>query len=309
MVLEYVEGFHAADPHRVSIRSLAQAEAASEKDEGTQLFRLKTGYGALVDWFQARASRKGAEFRFNTIVERIEWARGEVVVHAATQKGRARFRARAALITLPLGVLQAHEEAGVRFEPALGQKQSAINSMAMGEVVRIVLQFRSRFWPVQQMGFVHAPGRRFATWWSDERTTGSLLTGWSGGKRASRLSDLSPNEIEAEAIHSLATMFRIDHRRLKEMLVASYMHDWNGDRFSRGAYSYTPKGMTRAGDELSKPVQETLFFAGEATDTEGEQGTVHAALTSGKAAAKTILRLLRRTRHPRRSRPLHQRAA
>jgi len=310
MLLEYVEGFHAADPHRVSIRSLAQAETASEQDEGTKLFRMKRGYGALVDWFQARASQKGAEFKFSTIIDRIEWAHGEVVVHAATQKGRAAFGGQLALVTLPLGVLQAQGEEGVRFEPALGQKQKAINGLAMGEVVKIVLQFRSPFWPVERMGFIHAPGRRFATWWSDERPTGSLLTGWSGGKRASVMAHLSPNEIEVEAIHSLATMFQMDNRRLKEMLVASYLHDWNGDRFSRGAYSYTPKGMIRAGKELSKPVQETLFFAGEATDTEGEQGTVHAALTSGRAAAKAILRVLKRkSSHSRSSPQLDQRAA
>jgi len=68
--------------------------------------------------------------------------------------------------------------------------------------------------------------------------------------------------------------------------------------------------MIRAGKELSKPVQETLFFAGEATDTEGEQGTVHAALTSGRAAAKAILRVLKRkSSHSRSSPQLDQRAA
>ena len=309
MLLEYVEGFHAADPRRVSVRSLAQAEAALEQDEGTQLFRMKRGYGALVDWFQARASQKGAEFKFSTVVERIEWARGEVVVHATTEKGRATFKARGTLVTLPLGVLQAQGKEGVRFEPALGQKQKAINGLAMGEVVKVVLQFRSRFWPVEHMGFIHAPGRRFATWWSDERPTRSLLTGWSGGNRASVLAHLSPNEIEAEAIHSLATMFHMDNRRLKEMLLASHLHDWNGDRFSRGAYSYTPKGMIRAGEELSKPVRETLFFAGEATDTEGEQGTVHAALTSGRAPAKAILGTLKpKPSRSRRALQLGQRA-
>src|SRR5262249_46785502 len=152
---------------------------------------------------------------------------------------------RGVLITLPLGVLRAHGEEGVRFEPALGQKEMAINGLAMGGVVKVVLQFRSRFWPIERMGFIHAPGRRFGTWWSGERPTGSLLTGWSGGRRASVLAHLSPNEIEAEAIRSLAAMFHVDNRRLKETLVASYLHDWKGDRFSRGAYSYTPKGMTR----------------------------------------------------------------
>jgi monoamine oxidase len=104
------------------------------------------------------------------------------------------------------------------------------------------------------------------------------------------LAELSSDEIVAHALYSLGLMFHKDTRELRELLVAAYHHDWNGDRLSRGAYSYTPAGMTGAGSELSKPVQKTLFFAGEATNSQGEQGTVHAALMSGQLAANAILR-------------------
>ena len=117
------------------------------------------------------------------------------------------------------------------------------------------------------------------------------------------MAELSPNELRTLAIYSLSSMFHIERQRLKEMLVASYFHDWVGDCFSLGAYSYTPVGMTRVGSQLAEPVQDTLYFAGEATDTQGQQGTVHAALTSGHSAAEAIMRRFKRTSgkaHPRR---------
>ena len=52
----------------------------------------------------------------------------------------------------------------------------------MGTVVKLTLQFRSRFWPVEDFGFIHADDRPLGTWWSDRR--GPVLTGWAGGPRS-----------------------------------------------------------------------------------------------------------------------------
>jgi hypothetical protein len=51
--------------------------------------------------------------------------------------------------------------------------------------------------------------------------------------------------------------------------------------------------MTTMPRQLAQPIADTLFFAGEATDSQGEQGTVHAALTSGIRAANEIVRSIR----------------
>src|SRR6185295_10029272 len=71
-------------------------------------------------------------------------------------------------------------------------------------------------------------------------------------------------------------------------LDATYYHDWQRDPLSRGAYSYMAVGGGRARAELAAPVDDTLFFAGEATDEE-EPATVTGALQSGERAAREIL--------------------
>ena len=60
----------------------------------------------------------------------------------------------------------------------------------------------------------------------------------------------------------------------------------------RGAYSYVRVGGDSARKQLARPIEQTLFFAGEATDTAGEAGTVAGALASGRRAAREVLRSL-----------------
>jgi len=66
------------------------------------------------------------------------------------------------------------------------------------------------------------------------------------------------------------------------------IHDWQADPYARGGYSYVKVGGTGAREELATPLEDTLYFAGEATDVE-ESGTVGGALASGIRAAKEIL--------------------
>ena len=70
---------------------------------------------------------------------------------------------------------------------------------------------------------------------------------------------------------------------------ALYFHDWHSDRHFRGAYSYTGVNALPAHQTLAAPVEETLFFAGEATETKGHSGTVHGAIASGLRAARLLL--------------------
>ena len=76
------------------------------------------------------------------------------------------------------------------------------------------------------------------------------------------------------------------------MVVASWTHNWMNDPYSRGAYSYTVVGGSGAPAKLARPVRGTLFFAGEASDSEGRTATVHGAIASGRRAAKQALRAL-----------------
>jgi monoamine oxidase len=195
------------------------------------------------------------------------------------------------LVTVPLGVLKNHAHR-LAFEPELTQKRGAIQGLEMGMVVKVNLLMRQRFWTFENFGFIHSDDEWLPTWWVDER--GPMLIGWAGGPRAERLTRESRETIIAEAVRALSSIFSVPRSEVEDSLLASFMHDWNADPFSLGAYSFTPVGMTPMPHALAEPLADTLFFAGEATDCEGREGTVHGAIASGQRAAEQILTSLKK---------------
>ena len=71
--------------------------------------------------------------------------------------------------------------------------------------------------------------------------------------------------------------------------VRHFFHDWNQDPFSRGAYTYVGVGGFDAHTTLAAPVDDTLFFAGEATMGCGLNATMDGAVLSGIRAATEVL--------------------
>jgi monoamine oxidase len=284
---EYVEGFHAAPVQKMSVQALALAEEAAEKEAGTKQFRIVEGYSRLVDWFTASLRASGVEIRCGQKVAEVCWERDQVEVITGNVGEEQSHRADLCLVTIPLSVLQRQ---AVTFEPGLGEKEKAIQSLAMSQVIRVNLRFQERFWPVENFGFLHTDDERFPTWWSEPH--GPRITGWAGGSRAERLSGENDETLVSEAIAALARVLRMEKRMVADQLAESWTHNWSADEFALGAYSYTPVGMLEMPGRLAEPLADTLFFAGEATNDTGDQGTVHGALASGKRAAKEILKRL-----------------
>ncbi len=287
LVKEYVEGFHAAPANRMSVHALAKAEQAGQKAQSTRMFRLRDGYSGLIGWLAGQLAARQVPVACNTVVQAIAWERGLVRVRAKTVEGLRQFEARSALITLPLGVLKLRGAEGVTFDPPLPAKEKAIEALGLASAFKLTLHFRARFWPKANFGFIHSDDPWLPTWWSDSR--GPLLTAWAGGPKAERLNEQSADWVLGQATRTLSTLFKVDLQKVTELLVAGYTHNWTKDPFARCAYSYTPVRMSEAPRHLAEPVAETLFFAGEATDSDGEQGTVQAALNSGRRAARQII--------------------
>jgi monoamine oxidase len=80
---------------------------------------------------------------------------------------------------------------------------------------------------------------------------------------------------------------------------AGATHDWSTDPFACGAYSFVATGAGAARAALGTPVDDTLFFAGEATSTDGQGGTVSGAFGTGMQAAAEAARALEVASAPR----------
>jgi monoamine oxidase len=278
----YVEGFNAADAGRISIRSLERQQAAEDAISGDRLFRVEEGYSRVPEFLLQRFLQARGQWVPSAPVQTIAWKPGKVEVAAGT--GQV-FEAAAAVITVPLGVLQAR---GIAFVPQPVEIFAAADRLAMGTAARVVYEFDHAFWShftkLKGVSFFFAPDTIPPTWWTTEPWPDPVLTGWLAGRKA----DHSKAELPETGLATLAALLGSEPNELRKHLVRWHQHDWKKDEYSLGGYSYVPRGAIRASDDLSVPVEKTLFFAGEHTDISGHWGTVHGALRSGYRAADQV---------------------
>lgn len=299
----YVSGFNAADPALVGVHWLVQGMRAEEKIQGYRAFRSANGYRDLLDVLQQRMKKYEVSVHTETIVERVRWRAGHAEVDVCDRKSVSGFEAPRVLITLPLSLLKASvaDQGGVEFAPPLPpEKCEALDKLEMGKVIRVVLRFRERFWDairpsgtnsasLSNMSFLFGRDEWFPTWWTTMPRKLPLITGWAPFRCAERLSGQSRAFVVERSLQTLSGLMSVSTRELQSLLAEAYDHDWQTDPFSLGAYSYGKVGSDGKQQALGNPVQNTLFFAGEATDTTGHNGTVHGAIASGYRAARQIL--------------------
>jgi monoamine oxidase len=253
--------------------------------------RIDQGYSSLL----RRASEaSGLDIRLNRPVQRIEWEPGSVRCFAR----RMVVQSRAAIVTLPLGVLQ---HADVEFQDPLPQsKRDAIAALHPGKAFKMVSSFRAlrggkSFWP-EGMAFLASALDSQLHWpTSQQRRRGQrhLLTHLVGGDAADRFGN-HPDPPQA-MLNQLVHMF--GNARIRESFVRAEWRSWHTDRFCRSGYSAFPDaadGDTR--EALGSPVAETLFFAGEAVGVKGQPGkvaSVHGAIASGIQCARDVIACLK----------------
>jgi hypothetical protein len=172
----------------------------------------------------------------------------------------------------------------------------------MGAVARLVCWFRVFPWRagppereperVARTAFLRVGGRTFGVWWTAYPLAWPLAVAWCGGPKAAAIAARGRRAVESTAMAELAATLGRPRRAVTSRLAETWMHDWQQDVYSRGAYSYARVGGAGAAASLSRPVEDTLFFAGEATDVGGRTGTVEGALASGLRVARQVSRAL-----------------
>jgi len=307
----FVRGFHAADLDRIGAHSLAPGAGETPGGAAGGGARLVDEQAAIPRWL---ARGLGRVLRLRAVVTEVAWQRHRVVLEvlSGATGTRRRLRARAVVVTVPIGVLQAPagSRGGIAFRPDPPRARDAVSRLAMGSVVKLEVAFDELPWARRagaELGFLRTPGSAFQAWWArtPPRTPQraprprALATAWCGGPAAAALARLPKAEIVALAVRDLARGLGVPRHQVAATVGGAWMHDWEHDPFARGAYSYPGVGGANARRVLARPVEDTLFFAGEATAE--PWGTVESALASGLRAARQVDAALRRTQAPRSS--------
>lgn len=279
-VKSFVQGYDLADMTKVSVKAL-YSEWTNESENN---FRIDQGYTAMVRYLEDVSLRQQARFITNAVVRNIEWSAGTVTV---TTEAGTTYTGNKVIITVPLGILQ---QGTIQFSPALPDQITAAHNIGWGTVIKTVLAFKAPFWEKQapQVGFVlgKAP---IPTWWTQLPDKANVLTGWLGGPPAIPHLHKTDEALLEMALTSLAILCNESIDTLKELLTDSHISNWANDPHVTGAYSYSTPATAAAQEILNTPVEDTVYFAGEALYKGASPGTVEAALSTGKHVAERIL--------------------
>lgn len=261
------------EPERVSVQDYDQLWSGDD-------FIPLGGYGAVV-------ARYGADIpvRLNTPVTRLRWGEGRV--EAETPQGT--LSARVAIVTVPVGVLQAES---LRFDPGLPPEiLKALDGLHMGALTKIALRIdRSQFGTVDATDLTDIDPSGAVTsfeFWPDGQ---DIVLAYFGGDHARNLCAAGENAAVDYAVERLATMVG---GRIREALLGGRLAGWWNDPYSCGSYSIVTPGHLAARQALRIPVGERVWLAGEASAGGGAMTVGGASLEGERAAREVVLRLQR----------------
>ncbi|GIL38832.1 amine oxidase [Rhodospirillales bacterium TMPK1] len=242
-------------------------------------WRVRAGYGRLIHTFG-----KDLPVQLSTVVQTVRHD-GEFL---RIDTARGTIDAKKLIVTIPATLLAAN---ALRFAPDLPDKRAAAANLPLGHVTKLFLRMPKLACDLLPEE-THVLGR------CDNARTGSYLMRLHGSNIAecffpSDLAlDIERGGMVAAADYAMCELGAIYGTRLSQGFEPIAMHGWNADPFSRGGYSYATPGNADDRAILAAPIEDRIYFAGEATSREAFS-TAHGAYASGVIAARACLDALR----------------
>lgn len=237
-------------------------------------WRVSEGYGTLVHTYGS-----DVPMVLNCAATRIAW--GGKGVRIETTKGA--ITARAVIVAAPPTVLA---EGRLQLDPGLPEKIEAASVLPLGVVEKVFLKLEG----AEEM--LPKDGHFFAS--IDRKDTGSyhlrpygrpLIEGFFAGELARDLDKQGGDAFHDFALQELTALLGSD---VRNKLTAAAQSRWLANPYIGGAYSHARPGHAGARDVLAAPIENKVFFAGEATSKQSFS-TCHGAYETGLAAASAVL--------------------
>jgi monoamine oxidase len=219
-------------------------------------------------------------------VTMVNWENNEIEVQTTDASV---YKSHKIVLTVPVAVLK---KPNIQFVPELPEdKIQAIESFGVCDIVKIFLKFDEKIL-TPDVNILDVFEDEIPVWWkatitADENYNGEILVGWVSADKARKLYTLSQDEIIDLAVKDLEK--KLNKTNLKP--IKSLVQIWKDEEFSSGAYSYIPaQASPDIIESLAKPINNKIFWAGEATDP--NYATVNGAYYSGKRVADEILEMV-----------------
>ena len=236
------------------------------------------GYGNIV-------AQWGSDVKvsLNTKVETVDWSGKEVVVETA----KGSIRARCLISTVSNGILAAQH---INFKPQLPDwKMDAIQGITMGAENKIGVHFTEDIFGPIESG-------HYQSWTDDAQgayievnlMSSNVVSVFMGGRFSQWMEKQGQQAGHEFAVDKIADIFGSD---IRKSVGRSVVTAWDTDPWTLGSYACALPGQYYQREPLRLPIDDKLFFAGEATAR--AHGTCNGAYWSGVRAAQEVIETLK----------------
>ncbi|BBZ45334.1 amine oxidase [Mycobacterium parmense] len=236
---------------------------------------VANGYDALP-----RVLAKGLAVALNTPVTAVV-QRGDSVV---VRSGDRSFRGRAAIVTVPLGVLKS---GAIAFDPPLPDGHAhAVRVLGFGVLSKSFFRFDRRTWSQDNAfyQYLDAGGGPWAQWFTMPGAAGPIVLAFNAGDRGRWAEACPSGDLISSALPVARRLFG-NGVSLTEVRSSK----WAADPYALGAYSFHAPGSGLADRRrLQQPIGDRLYLAGEAVGVDNP-ATVTGAVLSGRRAAARLM--------------------
>ncbi|NJO01715.1 MAG: FAD-dependent oxidoreductase [Bacteroidia bacterium] len=261
--------------HKISLQSLVKASKQWASGSGDFVFTRDAYISALEEIFADTL----ACVRVNTPVTRIDSQNQSIRV--IDDQGNS-WLADRVVVTVPLPILKSNF---IHFIPAWpSEKLVAVQNLGMDVAIKIIMLFQHTFWE-EETGSIYGQGL-IPEFYTSAKNDTPILTAYITGDKAQTLSKMGTQAID-HAVNELDQIF--GYPKASANFIKAQLMDWSQEPFIRGAYSFPSPQALRYRRVLAEPLQNQIFFAGEASNYHGHPATVQGAIETGYRAACEVL--------------------
>ena len=265
---------------RIGMTGLAEADNSWSSGEhnlllagGSHIQIMREIFSSVLDKIQT-----------GWVVRSIDYSNEDIVL---TNADGETVTGNKVILTIPLPLIA---DEYIEFTPEMPPKKlEAARAIGMGAGMKVILKFTERFWP-EDLGSLIG-GAMVPEYWSTgvgRSNENNVLTAFVHGANAEALSDSGLGPVDS-CLQELGEMFGIEMATMQANLADSYVQNWGAEPFTRGTYSFPIPETGSARVDLAEHMVDKIYFAGEATNTNGHHATVHGAMETGARAVREIL--------------------
>ncbi|KAL8016514.1 putative amine oxidase, FAD/NAD(P)-binding domain superfamily [Plasmopara halstedii] len=276
------------------------------EDDGD--YRVVPSLMRFIDYFA-----EGVMTRFNWPVANVDYSQSDRILLTSTSGKQ--LLCKALVVTVSIAVFSK-----IAYSPPLPQqKLNAVKSFDMRRAGKVILHISGQFWPENAHGVICSDCFLPEFWFNSTQGIGHLktngdkqyvanvtdksadsgakylITGFASALYAEKFIGMDHDEIVEGFLDQLDMIYgTVDEPfPARKNFVKGIYKDWGDEPWICGGYAYPRVGQSdSASSELAAPVDNRLFFAGEATAFEQPGMSVHAAVDTGTRAAAQVTHAL-----------------